>query len=128
MERSETDRGEFIEMGTCVDCKKSWGMYQSEKIFFENLVKTVKDFEMPKRCPDCRKLKRKDSKRGEQARIAIPQLIDKLCKMANRAETGGYAFHDETLAKELMDVAGSLRVFVMQNKSLLPGLEHGHGA
>lgn len=42
----------------CTDCGQSYMMSASEKVRFQELVKTVQGFQMPKRCPECRKKRR----------------------------------------------------------------------
>jgi hypothetical protein len=42
----------------CVDCGQRYVMTASEKVRFAELVKTVQGFQMPRRCPECRKKRR----------------------------------------------------------------------
>lgn len=42
----------------CADCGLNYVMTASEKVRFAELVKNVQGFQMPKRCPECRKRRR----------------------------------------------------------------------
>ena len=45
------------EVITCIQCEKPFNFSESERQFFES-----KGFDIPKRCPDCRKKKNKIGK------------------------------------------------------------------
>lgn len=111
--------GEFIDMGTCIACQKPWGMYASEKEFFEKLIEE-KGYTMPKRCPTCRKEKRKVR---DTVKVSIPVLIDRIHKIAQRAEEGGYVFADQALAAEIREIAADLRTFVSQHRVFFTNME-----
>jgi hypothetical protein len=51
----------------CVDCRKEFVMSPSEKIRFEELVKSVQGFRMPNRCYDCRKARREMNRTSSPA-------------------------------------------------------------
>jgi hypothetical protein len=42
----------------CSDCREEYTMTASEKVRFQELIKNVQGFVMPKRCPACRKKNR----------------------------------------------------------------------
>ncbi len=110
------DRGKLVPQKACIDCGKEWSMYESEIKFYQHLVET-QDFNMPKRCPECR-----DKKRQSKPRVKIPDVIRKIRAMADTAinDDEGYTFNEDELAQELTDIATTLELFLDQN----PGLSH----
>lgn len=42
----------------CSDCRQQYTMTASEKVRFQELIKSVQGFVMPKRCPECRRKNR----------------------------------------------------------------------
>lgn len=44
----------------CVDCGITYTMLEAEYARFQELAKTVKDFKMPRRCANCRKIRRNE--------------------------------------------------------------------
>jgi hypothetical protein len=55
------------ENNVCVDCRKVYSFSTAEKARFDNLMKTVQGFQMPKRCFECR-----SARRNGEARPAPP--------------------------------------------------------
>lgn len=39
----------------CIDCGTTFTMSEGEKLYFEELIQTLPNFRMPRRCPECRK-------------------------------------------------------------------------
>lgn len=56
----------------CTDCGQNYVMTDQEKARFEELIKNVKDFQMPKRCFECRRKRRMEKVPQRQATIPKP--------------------------------------------------------
>lgn len=111
----EEGRGTLVQMEKpCVDCKKPWSMYQNEIEFYKHLIDT-KGYKMPRRCPDCRRLK-KEIKEGKHGPIPLPVIHGHLCKIMSQAKEGAYSLHDEVLVGDLKFIADALGVHVRQIK------------
>lgn len=39
----------------CIDCGTTFTMSEGEKLYFEELIRTLPNFRMPRRCAECRK-------------------------------------------------------------------------
>ena len=57
----------------CIECGASYVMSQDEKLRFEDLIKNVPNFFMPKRCGECRK-KRRMERNLEKLAPALPAV------------------------------------------------------
>lgn len=87
--------GMKLSMGPCADCKKEWHMTASEKEHWEELKRT-KGYNMPKRCPPCRKKKkeRKDIERRDHRRFGLAKDIRRI---AHAVQDGMYEEGDAVL-------------------------------
>jgi hypothetical protein len=104
---AERDRGELLTVGTCMDCSEPIMMFESEKEFYDNLVKTKKGFKFPKRCAKCREIKKQNRERGVQVR----DLAKDVRAMVEKAINSEYDSHGDTLAQELSDLAAKLEQY-----------------
>lgn len=87
--------GMKLSMGACVDCGKEWHMTGSEKEHWDELKRT-KGYNMPKRCPPCRKKKkeRKDIEKRDHKRFGLAKDIRRI---AHAVQDGMYEEGDPVL-------------------------------
>lgn len=75
----------------CIECGVTYFFTPQEKVSFERLLNTEPDFKMPRRCAECRKLRREEKIRMERQAITkeIPTYAPTLADMprANEAVT-----------------------------------------
>lgn len=62
----------MAETLVCTDCGHSYVMTDQEKGRFEDLIKNVENFQMPKRCFECRRKRRMEKVPQRQASIPQP--------------------------------------------------------
>ncbi len=60
----------------CVDCGQGYVMTASEKVRFAELVKTVQGFQMPRRCPECRKKRRMEKGQAPLPVASVPKVVE----------------------------------------------------
>jgi hypothetical protein len=95
----------YIDMGECKDCTLSWRMSRSE---YTNWVikKIPSGMSMPKRCPDCRLVRRQGQKEfGQKVRMQRSALGDAIRRVAEGVKDGAYEDNRMELALLLLDLA-----------------------
>lgn len=95
------DRGQRLNVGTCVDCRKDIMMFEDQRRFYDNMVAKRPGFVFPKRCEPCIKIKKQKAGRG----VRIKELAIDVRQMSDHAINGEYEGHADTLAQELSDLA-----------------------
>lgn len=95
------DSGALLTMPPCIDCKKPWTMFESEKTWWDELVLKFK-YTFPIRCPDCRR--KKKARKNEEHKS---QISGRLNEIAENLDAGMYdQFAEEgKLAQELREIA-----------------------
>jgi hypothetical protein len=97
------DQLEPVQMPDCVDCHKPWTMTAMEHSRWNELVKT-KHLHWPRRCRNCREVKR--SQRSKSPTIS--DVISRLKEMTELAINEKYMDDPDSLAQALSDVVSQL--------------------
>jgi len=60
------------EIRVCKDCEKDYTLTAGEVEFYRGVIARVPTFQMPKRCPTCRAIKKKQRAMERQNNSSIP--------------------------------------------------------
>jgi hypothetical protein len=105
---TQLDRNEILVVGKCIDCGQDNKMPRRVKEKYDQLVKlksnTDQPFVFPTRCRDC--MDRRKKNKFLNARLR--ELSSEIRAMMERAVSGDYDSHGDSLAQELSDMAGKL--------------------
>ena len=102
VEIAQRNKGALLDMPSCIDCKKAWKMYESEKLFFQNLVDT-KGYYFPKRCSTCRAAKRKNT--GNPFLNSLAERLTKIGEAAPSVE----------MQEDILDLVEELEAYSLAN-------------
>lgn len=98
----------LVKQGTCKDCGNDILMDEKEKKFWDEMV-AKKNYTFPKRCADCRKVKRQAT--------TVPSVLKDVAndarKMSEKAINDEYQDHGDILSQELMDLATRLDLLAL---------------
>lgn len=67
---------------TCVDCGQPFSLSAPERARFEQLSRNVEGFQMPKRCFDCRVIKRQEKLSQRPPRVAQKAVVAEIPRRA----------------------------------------------